>query len=44
MHFGINIKFTNILGQFKHKEICKFIHDMQFQVFFNTLIKILIHY
>jgi hypothetical protein len=34
MHFGIDIELTKILGQFKQKNICKFIHDMQFQFFF----------
>jgi len=32
MHFGIDIEFTKILGEFKQKEICRFIHDMPFQV------------
>jgi hypothetical protein len=31
-----DIEFTKILGQFKQKEICKLIHDMQFQVSFLT--------
>ncbi len=34
MHLKINVEFTKILGQFTPKEICKFIDDMQFQVFF----------
>jgi hypothetical protein len=33
MHFLIEFKFAKILGQFKQKNICRFIHDMQFQVF-----------
>jgi hypothetical protein len=32
MHLKFDIEFTNILSQFKQKEICKFIHDIQFQV------------
>jgi hypothetical protein len=39
MHFKIDIEFTKILIQFKQKEICRFIHDMQFQVFFNRFLK-----
>jgi hypothetical protein len=31
MHFLIDIEFTKILCQFKQKDLCKFIHDMQFQ-------------
>jgi hypothetical protein len=31
----VDIKFTKILGQFKQKDICRFIHDMQFQVFLS---------
>jgi len=34
MHFWIDIEFLMILGQFKQKEICRFIHDMQFQIIF----------
>ncbi len=34
MHFEIDVEFTKILGQLKQKIKCKFIHDMQFQVFF----------
>jgi hypothetical protein len=37
MHFLIDIKFTKILGQFKQKYTCKFIHDIQFQVIFLNL-------
>jgi hypothetical protein len=37
MHFLINIEFTKILSQFKQKDICKFIHDMQFQIIIFTL-------
>jgi hypothetical protein len=37
MHFLIDIEFTKILGQFKQKTICRFIHDMQFQIFLNLL-------
>jgi hypothetical protein len=33
MHLRIDIEFIKILGQFKQKQICRFIHDMQFQVF-----------
>jgi hypothetical protein len=33
MHFLIDIEYTKIFGQFKPKEICKFIYDMQFQIF-----------
>jgi hypothetical protein len=40
MHLLIDIKFTKILVQFKQKDICKFIHDMQFQVFFYLLKKL----
>jgi hypothetical protein len=29
----IDTEFTKILSQFKQKEICKFIHDMQVQIF-----------
>jgi hypothetical protein len=35
MRFWIDIEFTKILGQFKQKYICKFIHDMLSQVFFT---------
>jgi hypothetical protein len=41
MHFWIDIEVTKILGQFKQKNICKLIHDMQFQACFNPLMKIL---
>jgi hypothetical protein len=34
MHFWIGIEFRNILGQFKQKNICRFIHDMKFQIIF----------
>jgi hypothetical protein len=34
MHFWIDIEFMKILGQSKQNEICRFIHDMQFQVIF----------
>jgi len=34
MHFWIDIGFTKILSQFKQKDICRFINDMQFQVEF----------
>jgi hypothetical protein len=37
MHFWINIKFTKILGQFKQKDICRFINDMKFQFIIFTL-------
>jgi hypothetical protein len=37
MHFLIDIEFKKILGWFKQKDTCKFIHDMQFQVTFFTL-------
>jgi len=37
MHFFINIEFTKILCQFKQKDICKLIHDMQFQIIIFTL-------
>jgi hypothetical protein len=37
MHFSIDIEFTKISGQFKPKEICKFIDDMQFQKKKNLL-------
>jgi len=30
MHSWIHIEFTKIVGQFKQKYICKFIHDMLF--------------
>jgi len=30
-------EFTKMIGQFKKKDICKFIHDMQFQDFFKLL-------
>jgi hypothetical protein len=33
MHFLIDIKFTK-KGQFKQKDICRFIHEIQFQVNF----------
>jgi hypothetical protein len=33
MHFWIDSEFTKKLSQFKQKDICRFIHDMQFQVF-----------
>jgi hypothetical protein len=32
--FFIEIEFIKILSQFKQKEICRFFHDMQFQVSF----------
>jgi hypothetical protein len=35
MHFLIDIEFTKIIGQFKQKNICRIIHDMQFQVSFT---------
>jgi hypothetical protein len=44
MHFWIDIEVTKILGQFKQKNICKFIHDMQFQAFFNPLNLIFVNY
>jgi hypothetical protein len=28
MHFRIDIEFTKNLGQFKQKQICRFIHDI----------------
>jgi len=37
MHFWIDTKFTNILGQFKQKNICRFIYDMQFEIILNPL-------
>jgi hypothetical protein len=30
--FLMDIEFSKILGKFKQKNICRFIHDMQFQV------------
>jgi len=36
MNFLIDIEFAKILNQFKQKEICRFIHDMQFQVILKT--------
>jgi len=33
MHFWIDSEFTKMIGQFKQKDICKCIHDMQFQDF-----------
>jgi len=37
MHFLIDNEFTKMTGQFKQKDICKFIHDMQFQDFLKLL-------
>jgi len=37
MHFWIHIECPKILGQFKQKDICWFIHKMLFEVFFLTL-------
>jgi hypothetical protein len=37
MNFWIDIEVTKILGQLKQKDICTFIHDMQFQAFFDAL-------
>jgi len=34
MYFWIHIKFTKILGQFKQKNICWFIHEILFKIFF----------
>jgi hypothetical protein len=36
MQFWIDIELIKTLSQFKQKKICKFIHDMQFQVIFLT--------
>jgi hypothetical protein len=44
MHFWIDTKFTNILGQFKQKNICRFIYDMQFEIIFNPLSFFLVSY
>jgi hypothetical protein len=30
MHFLIQIEFTNILGKFRQKDVCWFIHEMLF--------------
>jgi hypothetical protein len=35
MRLKINIEFRKILSQFKQKDICRFIHDMQFEFFFT---------
>jgi len=37
MHFKIHIEFIKILGQFKQKDICWFIHKMLFKGFFNIV-------
>jgi hypothetical protein len=34
MHLKIIFEFIKILGQFKPKTKMKFIHDMQFEVFY----------
>jgi hypothetical protein len=44
MHFWIDIKFTNILGEFKQNDICRFIYEMQFEVFFNLLNLFFVNY
>jgi hypothetical protein len=36
MNFWIHIQLTKVVGQFKQKEICKFIHDMLFKVVYLT--------
>jgi hypothetical protein len=38
MHFWIDIEFTKTIGQSKQEYICRFIHDIQFQVFFTIWI------
>jgi len=38
MHSWIQIEFTNIIGQFKYKNVHKLIHDMIFKVFFKHFI------
>jgi hypothetical protein len=40
MHLWIHIEFTKILGQFKQKKICWFIHDFLI-VNYNILKKLL---
>jgi hypothetical protein len=43
MHFRIDIEFTKKLGQFKQKQICRFIHDIFLVTFFLEFALLFFH-